>query len=296
MSKPFDATTKELLERDPQAWIELLLGRKVEAAVRVLNVELATITPEVDALILVESPTPWIVHIEFQAGDDPTLPLRIQRYNILVHYREGLPVQSVALLLRPEADGPAMSGLLQHRLPDGLLYHEFRYNVVRIRERPVEEILAGGLATLPLAPIARIAADDLPGLIRRMERRIEDEATQNEAGELWVAAYLLAGLIYPKEFTGPLFQGIRAMKESSSYQAILEEGRVEGRVEGLVEGRVEGLVEGEIKLLKRLGTRRFGSPDPSILARIESITDLERIEFLSERLLEVASWEELLAD
>ncbi len=87
-----------------------------------------------------------------------TLPVRLQRYNILIHYREALPVQSVALLLRPEADGPAMSGLLQHRLPDGSLYHEFRYNVVRIWERSVEEILAGGLATLPLAPIANVSA------------------------------------------------------------------------------------------------------------------------------------------
>ena len=29
MSKPFDATTKELLESDPQAWLELLLGRQL---------------------------------------------------------------------------------------------------------------------------------------------------------------------------------------------------------------------------------------------------------------------------
>ena len=33
------------------------------------------------------------------------------------------------------------------------MYHEFRYNVVRTWERPADEILAGGLATLPLAPL-----------------------------------------------------------------------------------------------------------------------------------------------
>ena len=114
MSKPFDATTKELLEGTQRrgssfCWAE---GRNV----RVLNVDLATITTEADSVFLVEGPAPWIVHVEFQSGSDPTLPLRLQRYNILIHYREALPVQSIALLLRPEADGPAMSGLLQQRL------------------------------------------------------------------------------------------------------------------------------------------------------------------------------------
>ena len=32
-----------------------------------------------------------------------------------------------------------------------------------------------------------------------------------------------------------LFQGARAMRESSTYQGILEEGRVEGRVKGQTE-------------------------------------------------------------
>src|SRR5208337_1849328 len=46
-----------------------------------------------------------------------------------------VPFQSMSLLLCPDADGPAMTGLPQHKLPDGLVYHEFRYNVVRAWER-----------------------------------------------------------------------------------------------------------------------------------------------------------------
>jgi predicted transposase YdaD len=195
------------------------------------------------------------------------------------------------MLLRQEADGPAMSGLLQQHLPDGSLYHEFRYNVVRIWERSVEEILAGGLATLPLAPIAKIAPGELPELIRRMEQRIDSEATQAEAAELWVAAFLLTGLIYPRDFTKPLFQGIRAMKESSAYQLILDEGRAEGELRGEMRGEMREAA----KLLKKLGTRRFGAPDHSVLVVIEAITDLERIELLLERMLDASSWEELLA-
>lgn len=214
-----------------------------------------------------------------------------------------MPVQSVALLLRPQADGAALSGQLQHRLPDGLLYHEFRYNVVRVWELPAEEVLAGGLATLPLAPIARVAPGELPALIRTMEQRIKEEATRGQAAGLMAATLILSGLIYPKEFTMSLSSLAQALRESSTYQAILEEGRergfTEGRAAGRAEGRTEGRTEGEhragIKFLMKLGTKRFGPPDSVVLARIEAMTDLERIEVLIERVLDVASWEELLA-
>ena len=83
------------------------------------------------------------------------------------------------------------------------------------------------------------------------------------------------------------------MQESTTYQAILREGRqeglVEGRQEGLVEGRNEGLIEGRItgerQLLIRQGTKKFGNPDIAILDAIEAIRDVERLEALGERML-----------
>jgi predicted transposase YdaD len=98
--KPFDSATKELLEKNPRAWLELLLGREL-GEVRVVDADLSTITTEADKILLVEQPEPWIVHVEFQSSYNAALPLRVQRYNILAHYRHGLPVQSVVVLLRP---------------------------------------------------------------------------------------------------------------------------------------------------------------------------------------------------
>ena len=68
-----------------------------------------------------------------------------------------------------------------------------------------------------------------------------------------------------------------------TYQKIVEEGRVEGRVE---EARA---------ILLRQGRKRFGPPSPEIEATLAEITAIERLEALSERLLDVESWEELLA-
>ena len=48
--------------------------------------------------------------------------------------------------------------------------------------------------------------------------------------------------------------------------------------------------------LLRQGARRFGPPASEEQSALETITAIERLEQLSERLLDVESWEELLAE
>ena len=68
MAKPFNATTRELLASDPRAWLELLLGREL-GDVRILNVDLSTITTEADLVLLVQAPAaPALQH----PGELPT--------------------------------------------------------------------------------------------------------------------------------------------------------------------------------------------------------------------------------
>jgi hypothetical protein len=77
-----------------------------------------------------------------------------------------------------------------------------------------------------------------------------------------------------------------SMKESSMYQALLEEGRAEGRIEGaMVEAR---------KLLRLLGDDAFGLPDARTAALIERLNNLARLEDLLQRLLTVRSWQKLI--
>jgi predicted transposase YdaD len=127
-----------------------------------------------------------------------------------------------------------------------------------------------------------------------MEERIEREAAPEDAGALWTATYVLMGLRYNRELTAALLRGVRAMKESVTYQAILEEGREVGIELGREEGREEGRVQEARALLLRLGQRRFGAPSAEAQAALAAAA-IERLEALSERLLDAESWEELLA-
>jgi predicted transposase YdaD len=80
------------------------------------------------------------------------------------------------------------------------------------------------------------------------------------------------------------------MEESTTYQAIIRRGKAEG----IAEGRVEGKLEGAREVVLRLGRRRFGEPDAATQTALASLHDIERLEQLAERLLEVESWQELL--
>jgi predicted transposase YdaD len=285
--KPFDTATKELMEKHPRPWLAFLLGRDV-GQVRVVNADLSTITSESDKLFRVEAPKRWMVHVEMVSGRESKLPLRVQRYNILARCRHDLPVQSIVVLLRRQADGPALTGMRQDRLPDGVLYHDFRYNVVRVWEKTAEEILAGNVATLPLAPIASVSAAELPGLIRRMEERFEHECDRPEIGNYWAATYLLMGLVFPENIAKALLKGVRNMKESVTYQAILREGKAEGRAEGKAEEAK--------RILLRQGRKRFGQPQASVKSQIESLADLRRLERLIDRVLDAKSWDDLIRE
>ena len=80
------------------------------------------------------------------------------------------------------------------------------------------------------------------------------------------------------------------MKESTTYQAILREGREEG----LQQGREEGTVAEAKRILVLVGEDRFGPLDARIKAALESITDLRRLEELCLLAQHVDGWHALL--
>jgi hypothetical protein len=132
---------------------------------------------------------------------------------------------------------------------------------------------------LPLAPLSNVTEAELSAVIQRMEDRITQEATAEEAGILWTATDVLMGLRYPRELVELLLRGVQGMKESVTYQAIVEEGAVRARQEDLL----------------LIGVEKFGPPSEAIEQAIRSITDADRLTQLIRKSLRAANWEELLA-
>lgn len=284
MSKKYDVTTKDLVELNPSDWLPYI--GLPPAQVEVVEAELSTVSLAADKVLRILEAEPSLLHIEFQSGHDASVVERTLHYSVVLHVRHKLPVHSAILLLSEDADRGSITGVLQYRLPGRGVYLEFRYEVVRVWEKSVEDVLAGGLGTLPLAPLARVTEQELPTVIERMKARIEAEATPEQAGKLWTATNVLMGLRYDAVLTQQLLQGVMNMKESVTYQAIVEEGRKEG----IELGRQEEVR----RILLRQGGKRFGPPSEAVQSILDRMT-LEALENLADHILNVESWTELLA-
>lgn len=73
------------------------------------------------------------------------------------------------------------------------------------------------------------------------------------------------------------------MTESTTYQAILREGREAGEVAA------------ERRVILRQGTRRFGTPDAATTAELNKLS-LPELEILTDKVLDAENWAELLAE
>jgi len=96
------------------------------------------------------------------------------------------------------------------------------------------------------------------------------------------------GLRCSEELASQLLEGVQKMQESTTYQAILREGRNEGLIEGrITEAQRMLLLQGEV---------RFGAPEEATRNAIEAIRDLECLERMSKRILDasIGDWDGLL--
>jgi hypothetical protein len=82
--------------------------------------------------------------------------------------------------------------------------------------------------------------------------------------------------------------GAKAMRESVTYTAIVEEG-VE---KGIKKGRLQELR----RMIKKLGRKALGPASKKAIARIAAIDDRRRLEGMLERLGDVRNWNELLGE
>src|SRR5262249_33546834 len=121
-----------------------------------LNVDLSTVTAATDIALGHGDPPDHIVDINFQSGPDEHLAARVLLYHALLHFRYGVPVHSLVVLLRPVADQRQLTGKLRYigRPRKGKM--DFSYEVLRLWKQPVRRFLGGGLGTLPLAVLCQL--------------------------------------------------------------------------------------------------------------------------------------------
>jgi hypothetical protein len=204
-------------------------------------------------------------------------------YHALLFAHYHVPVHTVVLLLRREAAHENMNGVIHYAPRPGRGSMDFSYEIVRLWERPAEELLAGDLGVVPLAVLGRLPEglsleDGLTAVVRRVEERLVNEAPPDRAKKLLTDALLLTGLRVRRDVAARVFRGVRAMHESDTYLAILDEGQ-------------EKCARDDILIV---GEERFGPPDEAVKAQLNGITDLSRLKRMIRHAVKAANWQEIL--
>jgi hypothetical protein len=243
-----------------------------------LNIDLSTITAATDVALGFGTPLREIADLNFQSGPDANLPARLHLYNAALHLKYAVPVRSLVILLRPKADNRNLSGELTYISGD--LPVRFRYEVIRLWKMPVEPFLKGGPGLLPLAPLCRLppgraVETAIREIVYEIDRRLLTLSDHAQAVRLMTAAFILTGLRIRKERLPELYDGVRIMSDMVAYDAYIMDERK--------------------SVLRKLGEKRFGRPGRRIEAALKAIEDLDRLERMIDVILDVTSWNELLA-
>jgi hypothetical protein len=289
VAKVFDVALKQLVDAyaaDWLTWLSPRLGLPPGTTFEPLDADLSTVSPQADKLFRLARPAAGLIHLELQSSWDGGLPDRLLLYNVLADHRHGGPVRSLVLLLRREALFPALTGVLRRTYSDGTAYLEFRYDVVRVWELAADDLLAGPLGAMPLAPLTDDAVPRLPAVLARLDDRLRDEPPPAKAS-LKTAAVILMGLRFDEALIKRLVEGDPVLEESVTYKLILARGEAKGRT--------EGRTEEARRLVRLLGEQRFGAPGEAAEAALDGLTDPDRLERIAGRLLQAADWDDLLA-
>jgi len=187
------------------------------------------------------------------------------------------------LLLRPEAAHPNMNGVVRYAAGPGRGGMDFGYEIVRLWERPAQELLAADLGVVPLAMLGRLSEglsleDGLAAVAQRVVERLTNEAPRHRAKKLLTDAFLLTGLRVRREVAARIFRGVRAMHESDTYLAILDEGQEKATREDIL----------------LVGEARLGSPSQSVRDQLNAVTDLARLKRIVRRAATAADWQEIV--
>jgi hypothetical protein len=281
MAKPFDSTLKQLFTVFAADWVRVLtphLGLPPNLDVEPLEVEMSTVQRAADTVYRLG--TSSLLHIESQVSRDGKLPWRLLEYNVMLSAHYSIEsVYSVAVLLRPEANASNLTGTLVRCHDDGTEYHRFSYNVLRMWEQSMECVLAGGVGMWPLALLSNDACGHLDEIVPRMDAELRAHSlTESLRQTVLLSSYILLGLRYDDAEILPGFLRIQGMEESSTYQAIVRKGRLQGVQEGRQEGRQEGILEDRRMMLLDILRDRFVTVPPELEQRVQQMTDLQRLQ------------------
>ena len=294
MNPNSDNFIKQMATKAPADLVKLI-GSKGEFD-RVLPTDLMRIERRPDLVFKLKNPDS-ILHVEIQSVRDETMDTRIRQYHVVLddlYYP--IPVHSVLILLSPKANSRKITGEVVRE--DSY----FRYTVLRLWEHSIEEGLALPLSILPLAVLFGVGTEEIKEVVARIKERVEKECPPDKQGDMYALVLFFLGSVVEFDIAMEIMKGAKGMEGSVTYQRVFDEGILKGLQQGIQQGKLQGITEGiekgkieeARKNLIMIAELKFSAPKASQRKRINSVSDLSKLEDLLRKVITTNSWDELL--
>src|SRR6266481_6419046 len=155
MAMTFDATLKDMGRDSPQGFLAAF-DRRPTLPVKLLNVDLSTVTTAADLILGLGDPLEEIIQLDFQSSAAAWKHADLMVYNALLFAHYHVPVHTVLILPRPEAAHANLYGVIGSAPRPERGRMDFSYEIVRLWERPAEALLTADLGVVPLAMLGRL--------------------------------------------------------------------------------------------------------------------------------------------
>ena len=113
MAMTFDATLKDMGRESPLGFLATF-DQPPAMPVKLLNVDLSTVTALADLVLGLGDPLAEIVQLDFQSRAAAWKHADVMAYHALLFAHYHVPVHTVIILLRPEAAHSNMNGLIRY--------------------------------------------------------------------------------------------------------------------------------------------------------------------------------------
>ena len=284
----YDNTCKYLAEKSPASFVRWLLNIEPEK-ISVLKTEIIPEPIEADTLVLLQTSN-QILHLEFQTVpySNPSIPLRMLEYKVILTRKYRLPIEQVVIFLKHTNS----ELVFQNQYQDNHTTHDYR--IIRIWEENPAPLLV-----MPeLLPLAVLAQSDNPNtLLEQVAGQVAMIEETEQRQNISACVFVLAGLRFEKNLIRQLFRE-DVMRESVTYQDILQQGVQQGLQRGIQQGVQQGVQQGmqrgEVAILQRQISRRFGELEPQLNERIQKLA-IPQLEDLGEALLDFSNVADLAA-
>ncbi|MBL7816020.1 MAG: Rpn family recombination-promoting nuclease/putative transposase, partial [Saprospiraceae bacterium] len=244
---PFDKIFKEIFEKVFRSLVEERLGIKIVKATPLKEKMQTTVELEMDFFYKIETDTGdcFILHLEFESGDNPEMIYRISEYHGMALKRYKLEIKHLVIYLGSKE--PKM----RTELPSEQVFQGF--DLLNVQSLDTEKLLSSQIPeTVLIAVLANYPPEEAETILRRIIINLKKLVHNKRVLKKYINQLMMLSRL--RKIESLTIKIAEEMPIHFDYETdtLYLKGTEQGIEKGKIEGKIEGSMEKNLEFTKNL--------------------------------------------